>query len=141
MRLWHTDLIPVLPRMQMSGQWREINSIYKKQDNHLLINFIYDKPKEDLYNYSVKLINELRNRNYKIDLTKFYSYFNGEKIDYMKKPFPEKMDDEYLVICYFNLLEKYRCGGITDEEWNLIEQACKEKVYNWVINNMRKEED
>lgn len=137
MRLWHTDLIPALPRMQMSGQWREINSIYKKQDKHLLINFIYDKPKEDLYNYSVKFINELNNRNYKIDLTKFYGYFDGEKIDYMKEPFPEKMDDEYLTICYFNLLEKYRCGGITEDEWKLIEQVCKERVYNWVTTNFK----
>lgn len=136
MRLWHTDLIPVLPRMQMSGEWRELNSIYKKQDKHLLINFIYDKPKEDLYNYSVKLINELRNRNYKIDLTKFYNYFDGEKIDYMKEPFPEKMDDEYLTICYFNLLEKHRCGGVSDEDWQKIDKVSRKRVYNWVMSSM-----
>lgn len=50
------------------------------------------------------------------------------------------MDDEYLSECYFNLLEKYRCGGIADEEWKLIEQVCKVRVYNWVISNMREGE-
>ena len=27
MRLWHTDLIPVLPKEQLVGQWRELSAI------------------------------------------------------------------------------------------------------------------
>lgn len=139
MRLWHTDLIPVLPRQQLCGQWNELGSIYKNQDNHMLINFVYDYPKENLYNYSVKVINERQKRGYKYDLTNFCNYFDGEKIDYMKEPFTEKMDDEYLAICYFNMLEKYRCGGMTDEEWQKIDKVARKRVYNWVINNMGEE--
>ena len=37
MRLWHIDLIPVLPNNQLSGQWKELGSIYKNQNRHLLI--------------------------------------------------------------------------------------------------------
>jgi len=33
------------------------------------------------------------------------------------------MDDEYLQICYYNLLEKYRCGGIAEESWANIQKA------------------
>jgi len=33
------------------------------------------------------------------------------------------MDDEYNLICYYNLLEKYRCGGITCEDWTKIHKA------------------
>ena len=40
MRLWHESLIEVLPRQQLLGQWRELNSIYKKEDKHILINFM-----------------------------------------------------------------------------------------------------
>ena len=40
MRLWHKDLIPYLPKKQLQGQWRELNSIYKLQNKHILINFI-----------------------------------------------------------------------------------------------------
>ena len=58
MRLFHKDLIEVLPRQQLLGQWRELNSIFKLQNRHILINFVYEYDKQDLYNYSVKnLIN------------------------------------------------------------------------------------
>ena len=56
MRLWHESLIEVLPRQQLLGQWRELNSIYKKEDKHILINFIYEYPKKDLFLYSLKVI-------------------------------------------------------------------------------------
>ena len=42
MRLWHYKLLPYLPKSQLIAQWRELNSIYKKQDRHILINYIYD---------------------------------------------------------------------------------------------------
>jgi hypothetical protein len=37
------------------------------------------------------------------------------------------MNEEYSDICYFNLLEKYRCGGIRQEDWETIEATvfCK----------------
>lgn len=35
MRLWHYDLLAFLPRSQLLAQWRELNSIYAKQDQHL----------------------------------------------------------------------------------------------------------
>lgn len=34
MRLWHESLIEVLPRQQLLGQWRELNSIYKVCQEH-----------------------------------------------------------------------------------------------------------
>ena len=30
------------------------------------------------------------------------------------------MNSEYLRICYYNLLEKYRCGGIRENDWKAI---------------------
>ena len=51
MRLWHKDLIEVLPRQQLLGQWRELNSIFKLQNRHILIDFVYVYPKEDLLTY------------------------------------------------------------------------------------------
>ena len=30
------------------------------------------------------------------------------------------MNSEYLRICYYNLLEKYRCGGIREDDWKAI---------------------
>ena len=42
MRIWHCGLIKVLPRQQLLSQWRELCSIYAKEDNHMLINFVYE---------------------------------------------------------------------------------------------------
>lgn len=125
MRLWHKDLIEVLPRQQLLGQWRELNSIYKKQDKHILINFVYDYPKQDLYLYSMEIISEFFDRNYKINFDNFDNYF----VDLPYKPiatnkdiiFKEKMNERYLKQCLCNLQEKYDCGGISQEEWQKIE--------------------
>lgn len=120
MRLWHTDLIPVLPRMQICGQWRELNSIYKKQDKHILINFIYEYPKRDLFCYSLLIIAEMNRRGYKVDSKNFRAYFGDEKYEITTKPFLGKMTDRYLKQCLYNLQEKYDCGGVTETEWRLI---------------------
>ena len=121
MRLWHYKLIPLLPRKQLLGQWRELNSIYKKQDRHILINYIYNYPKYDLYLYSIIVIEELKNRNYKCNLNNFYQYFNNISYDKKYIPFVNKMNNRYLIQCLYNLQEKYDCGGISSEEWKKIE--------------------
>ena len=46
MRLWHKDLIDVLPNQQLVAQWRELSAIagaIQKHGtpNHLLVNFVY----------------------------------------------------------------------------------------------------
>lgn len=78
MRLWHIDLIPYLPKSQLLAQWRELNSIYAKQDRHILINYIYDYNRHYLKAYSDKVIAEMRRREIKIrDLSKYDAYFSG----------------------------------------------------------------
>lgn len=112
MRLWHIDLIPYLPKSQLLAQWRELNSIFKKQDKHILINYIYDYDKEYLYVYSIRVLDEMQKRNIHIkSYTKFNAYFK----DVCQKPILSSLrftehDDEYLTICYYNLREKYLRG-------------------------------
>ena len=117
MRLWHKELIKHLPKSQLLAQWRELNSLYKKQDKHILINFVYDYDKKHLFNYSALVIEEFYNRGYKIkSLDNFLNYFqdlSGNEED-IYLPFNEiyknKMNEEYLKICCWNLYEKYLCG-------------------------------
>lgn len=120
MRLWHYKLIPVLPRKQLLGQWRELNSIYKKQDKHILINYIYQYPKEDLLLYSNMILDEFNHRNYKYNLNNFNDYFKDITINTIRVPFINKMNDRYLKQCLYNLQEKYDCVGITKIEWEKI---------------------
>jgi uncharacterized protein (TIGR02328 family) len=129
MRLWHESLIEVLPRQQLLGQWRELNSIYKKEDKHILINFIYEYPKKDLLLYSLKVILTMQRRGYNINLKNFIDYFQIKDYKEMQKillsnakTFVKKMNKRYLLQCYYNLQEKYDCGGITEKQWNKINQ-------------------
>ena len=49
MRCWHKDLISVLPKQQLLGQWRECCLIAKNiaeqgTPNHILVNRIFNYP-------------------------------------------------------------------------------------------------
>lgn len=92
---------------QLVSQWRELNSIFKKQDNHILINFVYDCPKEHLMYYANLIIHEFENRGYKIkSLDNYNTYFEGIQAPIYIAPanlFNGKMSDRYLRQCLYNL--------------------------------------
>ena len=37
-------------------------------------------------------------------------------------------NDRYLAQCYYNLQEKYDCGGITEDEWQKIEEVAASQL-------------
>lgn len=88
-----------------------------------LINFVYDYPKEDLLNYSVIVIQAFLKRGYKFNMNNFNEYFgNLSWIEcFSGDIFKEKMNERYLKQCLYNLQEKYDCGGISQKEWQKIE--------------------
>lgn len=134
-RIWHIDLINVLPRQQLVAQWRELNSIFKKQDNHILINFVYDCPKEHLLYYTNLIIAEFKKRGYKIkSLDNYNTYFEGIQAPVYIAPcnlFNGKMSDGYLRQCVYNLEEKAQCKGISKDEWSKIYNKFKDKFELW----------
>ena len=112
MRLWHYKLIQYLPRSQLLAQWRELNLIFRQEPSHILINYIYEdeyKNKKDLLAYSNIVLEEMKNRGYRINYGNFNEYFKGVTTDIVK-PFLNYQDDEYLIICVYNLKEKYLRG-------------------------------
>lgn len=123
MRLWHYKLIPFLPKSQLVAQWRELNSIFKKQDRHILINYVYEYPKHDLYVYSFMVMKEMIDRHYKIkSLDNFYNYFDLSPFVFLleikkgETPFKNHHTDRYLLQCFYNLQEK--CDrGQKDFSW------------------------
>lgn len=136
MRLWHIDLIPYLPKSQLLAQWRELNSIFKKQDKHILINYIYDYPDRYLKTYADKIIKEMKNRNYNIKSFENYNNYFSLTENNNKERFKEH-DLEYLLICYYNLEEKYLRGqkDFTDDVWEELRIFVCSKV---VINETEK---
>ena len=128
MRLWHKDLIPVLPRHQLLGQWRELCLIAKEihrkgTPNHLLVNRVTNYPPEHLYSYADIVSEEMRRRGYKIDHSKFDRYMpelHVEQFPLYEDLFAGWHTPRYLGQCLFNLEEKYDCGGIPEVEWERI---------------------
>ena len=136
MRLWHWQLIPYLPKSQLVAQWRELNSIFKKQDKHILINYVYEYPKNCLFGYSSKVITEMKKRGYKIkNWDNWDNYFKDIKKDHTCddyvhiNPFKNHHNKQYLEICYFNLEEKYIRGqkDFDDETWNKLNDFVKKE--------------
>ena len=139
MRLWHKDLIPVLPRQQLLAQWRECCCITRNiavngTPNHLLVNKIMDYPIEkDFYTYCTLIIMEMRRRGYNISQQAYHNWCKNMATAVNHRPFSLDNSDHdvfkgwhntrYLTQCYFNLQEKYDCGGISEQEWNRVAQA------------------
>lgn len=116
MRLWDYRLIPYLPKQQLVAQWRELNSIFKKQDNHILINYVYEYPKKNLFLYTQYVIEEMFKRGYTIkSFENHKNYFVDCRIDIRDminkvNPFPQHHTDRYLKQCFYNLQEKFDRG-------------------------------
>ena len=75
MRLWHEELIPLLPRQQLLGQHRECcamrgNGWGKK---HRVVDYVFKHSLHDLELYHAKIMQEMFNRGYKVSSEWFYS--------------------------------------------------------------------
>lgn len=137
MRLWHTSFIPVLPRPQLVAAWRELSSIAgaiqkNGTPNHILVNFVLNYDYDDFINYAKYVREEMTRRGYRT-MNNVWEKIVSLKPDYWeKKPieevYKEKMNNEYLTICYWNLREKFRCGGVNAEDFMRIEEVYKQKM-------------
>ena len=126
MRLWHKDLIPVLPRRQLLGQWRECCMIAKNisehgTPNHLLVNKIMDYPISDFFHYGLLVESEMIRRGYDCDFQRFAQHFDHPSLisTYFDSRllYPDWHNLRYLRQCFSNLQEKFDCGGIPVGEW------------------------
>lgn len=145
MRLWHYDLLDVLPKQQLCSQLRECvaiaKDIYEKgTTNHILINPIMNYDLNHFRLYCNLIIKEMEKRGYNVSdktkekLNKYINYYkemiimqttrifildNGYNDGY-RELFDNWHTDRYLTQCLYNLEEKYDRGGITQEEWDRI---------------------
>ena len=130
MRLWHRDLISALPREQLVAQWRELSSIAgaiqkNGTPNHLLVNFVLNYDYDNFISYALEVREEMTRRGYRTMQSVMDKIVNL-KSDYSRLPFEkiyeDKMTLDYLQICYWNLYEKFMCGGIPADDWDKIEK-------------------
>lgn len=131
MRLWHKDFIHVLPKEQLTGLWRELSAIAgaiqkKGTPNHLLVNFVMDYDFDHFISYAKTVRDEMTKRGYRtvecvwqkiVSLKPNYTLIEPYYI------YQNKMNWQYFLICYYNLYEKWTCGGISDEDAKKINTA------------------
>lgn len=125
MRLWHTSLIPVLPREHLVAQWRELSSIAGKiqlngAPNHVLVNFVMDYDFDHFISYAYYVREEMTRRGYRT-MNSVWEKIISLKPNYTILPivsvYLAKMNNIYFDVCWYNLYEKYLCGGIKEEDW------------------------
>lgn len=144
MRLWHKDFIPILPDKQLLGQWRECCLIAKNikekgTPNHILVNKVMDYPLSHFISYAGIVYDEMLNRGYNITPKSYFTIANLAKVDKdclntsplnKEQIFPDWHNDHYFIQCYYNLQEKYECGGISEEEWKRIGELFEVKLFD-----------
>ena len=136
MRLWHKDLISILPREQLVAQWRELSAIAgaiqkNGTPNHSLVNFVLDYSYDHFISYAYYVRQEMTKRGYKTMDKVWYKITSlNEDGDILpvEEVYPQKMNDFYLMVCLYNLMEKVDCGMIPEpyaeyieDEWEYIE--------------------
>ena len=131
-RLWHYELIPYLPRQQLLSQWRECCCIARNiavngTPNHLLVNKIMDYPIEHFIAYTTLVNQEMQKRGYKCDASRFTKWLEWDAFKILKNEiFEDWHNERYLQQCLYNLQEKYDCDGVSQKEWDIIENKFKE---------------
>ena len=131
MRLWHKDLIDVLPKQQLLGQWRECCCIARNiavngTPNHILVNKIMDYSADHFFTYAKLIEEEMKRRGYKCNFDNFLHWYGVHHFVYHDELFRGWHNIRYLFQCFRNLEEKYDCGGIASKEFDLIwEKYCQ----------------
>ena len=136
MRLWHTSLIPALPREHLVAQWRELSAIAGKiqtsgTPNHVLVNFVMNYDFDHFISYAYYIRQEMNARKYRT-MNSVWEKIESLKPDWNLLPIEEvykgKMNDFYLTVCYYNLYEKYDCGMFDD--FDEIEKVYRRIIFN-----------
>lgn len=123
MRLWHQDLIKVLPRQQLLGQHRECAALRGKGwlKPHSVINYIFKYDLATLFAYHQLIMEEMTRRGYKVDDNWQNIAYRGKICPPICNILPIKVNglvypehnDSYLRECIENLRSKnIELGGL-----------------------------
>lgn len=127
MRLWHKDLISVLPDQWLKGEWRECCAIARNiavngTPNHRLVNKVLMYPISHLWTYGMSVQSEMLRRGLTARTEVFKKWIpesDIKTVDYIEL-FSRWHNDRYFWQCYYNLQEKYDCEMMSEDEWHKI---------------------
>lgn len=138
MRIWHKELIGVLPTQQLIAQWRECTLIAKLihingSPNHILVNKVTEYSPDHMATYCYNVMWNMIHRGYspspttKLAIENYIGVSLQPYID-IDLLFDDWHTNKYLWQCISNLEEKYDCGGISYEEWQIIDDFVTERL-------------
>ena len=116
MRLWHEQIIHLLPKNQLLGQHRECCALRGNGWNkkHKTVDYVFKYSPYNLFIYHSKIMDEMEKREYRVSTEwrdknyrgqKAKSYSNLEEIN-ISSPIYKEHNDEYLLECIENLAGK-----------------------------------
>lgn len=116
MRLWHEQIIHLLPKNQLLGQHRECCALRGNGWNrkHKTVDYVFTYSPYNLFVYHSKIMDEMEKRGYRVSREwrdknyrgqKAESYSNLEETN-ISSPIYKEHNDEYLLECIENLAGK-----------------------------------
>lgn len=116
MRLWHEQIIHLLPKNQLLGQHRECCALRGKGWNkkHKTVDYVFTYSPYNLFIYHSKIMDEMEKRGYRVSIEwrdknyrgqKAESYSNLEETS-ISTPIYKEHNNEYLLECIENLAGK-----------------------------------
>ena len=116
MRLWHEQIIHLLPKNQLLGQHRECCALRGNGWNkkHKIVDYVFTYSPYNLFIYHSKIMDEMEKRGYTVSREwrdknyrgqKAESYSNLEETN-ISSPIYKEHNNEYLLECIENLAGK-----------------------------------
>lgn len=116
MRLWHEQIIHLLPKNQLLGQHRECCALRGNGWNkkHKTVDYVFTYSPYNLFIYHSKIMDEMEKRGYRVSTEwrdknyrgkKAESYSNLEETN-ISTPIYKEHNSEYLAECIENLVGK-----------------------------------
>ncbi len=116
MRLWHEDLLSLLPREQLLGQHRECCALRGKGwgKKHSVVDYVFTYSPYKLFLYHSLVMEQMSKRGYKADPLWLDPFYRGksckayEHIKELPRTFPiySEHDEAYKLECLENLAQK-----------------------------------
>ena len=116
MRLWHEQIIHLLPKNQLLGQHRECCALRGNGWNkkHKTVDYVFKYSPYNLFIYHSKIMDEMEKRGYRVSTEWRDKNYRGQKAEShsnleetnISSPIYKEHNNEYLLECIENLATK-----------------------------------
>jgi hypothetical protein len=112
---------------------RKENNIDKKGAyacDHPLVKYVQQYDKKYFYAYAYKIYTHMKRKKIKVNpkLLEEIREFSNSKTIPKRLKYYKHHNNLYLKVCYYNLLEKYKCNMIPSSEWYFLNNYVRKNL-------------